>query len=535
MNSLHQKISQTSERDGEWIHPRFALHALLDSSQSRMNGLLTHKELSGKPNLLRSEYARWTGILKIPTENWILEIPWREDSTGEKIFLPTLALKYTSELVKWIEENPEALFGATSSLIGIRMPRDERRAWLLRAIGIDFSARASSPLKHDVVDLLAWTEPIALLEELKSSSTPHSLERGKRRRYNIGNHPSWNPEVTLLHHRAHYGEIFTLSGIPSPHIDLTLSGKSANTAVIRMVSQMCRPEDISVLPGYFFLNESDFPPNSKNYLHEWTRAFFASVVSTYAGMDQKEYSNELFDWIKRFTHMAQSRPGETFYICLDATVDIAAILEWPLNETLKQALQIPHLHIILTSSLTKYNRQEPNYHFGLIAQYAPTPLRETEKSIVTSYGGLSPLAVLHFPRIKKKEFFETKAWVVENAQDFERGLLENLEGTVREGMIIEHHTAYCYIWWNTPAHVPRNQIISRVLDDEFVLGYRGSSFYLEDFRICDVPEISCSRFSNDETRPFRNTLRVSYPRKHDRSAYQFGETLAKILSSVAVS
>jgi hypothetical protein len=64
----------------------------------------------------------------------------------------------------------------------------------------------------------------------------------------LGNHPNWEAEVNLRNHKAHYEKLLAMEGRNPPTIHLTLSGKSANTALIRKVTKEIPPEKMSVLP-----------------------------------------------------------------------------------------------------------------------------------------------------------------------------------------------------------------------------------------------------------------------------------------------
>lgn len=98
-------------------------------------------------------------------------------------------------------------------------------------------------------------------------------------------------------------------------------------------------------------------------------------------------------------------------------------------------------------------------------------------------------------------------------------------------MIVESHTPYCYIRFPGLEENERNKLVEAFLKDEDIRGYVGSSFYLDHFRICDVPDVDCSRFSQNETRPFRNNLRISFPSGlHDSK--KFGKLVGKKLNEL---
>jgi hypothetical protein len=68
--------------------------------------------------------------------------------------------------------------------------------------------------------------------------------------------------------------------------------------------------------------------------------------------------------------LAQKYPDESFSIVLDATSDLLSFQEWELGQVLKEAIKSGNIRLTVCSSLTKYNHHEPNYHYGIIADFS---------------------------------------------------------------------------------------------------------------------------------------------------------------------
>lgn len=488
---------------------RFHVAAILDASPRTMYGHATQDTLDGGSSYLVAEYARAKGILKLKHNDRTFEIPGMTIWGHEVVYISRKAVNISTRMSKWLRDNPDSIKIGWDSLIAIQLPQDQARTDFFDALMVDFSITATSPLKHDIVTLHEWAKdwPFSWLITSLSSG---GLTKMLRRKYRIGDNPSWESEKTFEWHKFHYQRLLWIDGVKPPRVYPTLSGKSANTAVIRDISRLVSSHAISVYPGYFFLNEGDFPQWSTNTVSAETQALFASVESWYAGKPNETYTRWLSEEIRKIIELAKNNPTQTYYISLDVTSDIFSYREWELWNLIQEGLTLPNIRVVISSSLTKYNRNEPNYHYGVIADFSKEDSQTLENLVETSYGWLSPLWILQYPRLKKGELSHLKSQAQENSQAFlswlQEALWESWDGIIE----IESYTPYSYIRFPWLPDEKRNTLVAAFLKNEIIRAYVGSSFYLDDFRICDVPDVDCSRFSNNSAHPFRNNIRVSF-------------------------
>ncbi|GAB0175097.1 MAG: hypothetical protein HHAS10_09760 [Candidatus Altimarinota bacterium] len=529
MNQLSRKYT-LSEEIGEFDtgknlkgapSTRFQVAALLDESQQRMNGHATQEILDmTPPTVLIAEYARAKGVLKIQHNGRIIEIPGGEIGGDEIVYLSQKAIEVSPGINEWLRENPDCIRIEGEYLVAIHLPEGGKRGGFFDIVMKEFSSTATSPLKHDIVELHLGAGD-SKFSTVMEGVTPSMLGKMLRRKFNIGNNPNWQSERTRENHERHYEKLLGIPGIKPPQIYLTLSGKSANTAVIRDVSKSTPPNTLTVYPGYFFLNEPDFPEGTKNTIHDTTQGFFASVESGYAGIQKEEYDAGLLEAVRKMINLASRNTGTSYSISLDVTSDILSFQKSELGQLIQKALKLQNLRVIITSSLTKYNRNEPNYHFGIIADFSGEDPLSLDVLVETSYGGLSPLGILQYPRLKKNELEGLKSQSQKSGEAFLSGFKQAV-GDIGNGIIeIESYTPYSYIRFPGLPEDKRNRLVSEFLKERAIRPYVGSSFYLEDFRICDVPDVNCSRFGTSSDRSFRNNIRVSFP-TGDKDAAKMG-------------
>jgi hypothetical protein len=142
------------------------------------------------------------------------------------------------------------------------------------------------------------------------------------------------------------------------------------------------------------------------------QALFFSIDAGYAGMGGKNrYFSEVSEKIDSIIARALKNPETPYFVCVDATSDLSGISD-RLADLIERRASLPNLTVFISSSLTKYNRSERNYHFGIIAKYSSAHESfesifryafDLEKAVSTSYGDLSPRGILHFPRLRLRK------------------------------------------------------------------------------------------------------------------------------------
>jgi hypothetical protein len=263
-------------------------------------------------------------------------------------------------------------------------------------------------------------------------------------------------ERHLRKHLSHYADFFAVDGEKPSSVHLTVSGKSANTAVIRFISsRVADRSKIDVHPGYFFLNEPDFPLEVPSSGAIDSQALFFSIDAGYAGMGGKNrYFSEVSEKIDSIIARAGKNPETPYFVCVDATSDLSGISD-RLAGLIARRASLPNLTVFISSSLTKYNRSERNYHFGIIAKYGSSnessdPVSpyafDLEKAVSTSYGDLSPRGILHFPRLRFSAVERQRENGEANRKAFMDGFFaayENFSGTrvplrTLSGILVPH-------------------------------------------------------------------------------------------------
>jgi hypothetical protein len=488
--------------------------------EALLNGLSTHWD---KPpdSLLHAEYARNKWLLAFELRIWeekmVIKVPGISWIDGYAIvFLSRESLLYAPEMQRFLDEYaPDSTPWSSYRLFSVPDDIDDlKRGEFLLLMSKEYSRSATSPLKQDIV-------PVLLQRKLLQSESPQDIRsrwvsRNTQRRYRIWmlrDSSNWTEEFQKKH-KIRYSELITeLYGITPEEVDLTLSWLSANSAVIRYVQSQVSPSNIAVSPWYFFLNEGDFKKWITTHVSESTQAFFVSIEWSYAGLgSNEEYTKTLVRNLEKLKSNAIANPEKTYYISIDATANLAGnALVSACLATLREILNIT---IFLSSSITKYNRSEKNYHFGMIARlgWSREDQGVMKKFIATSHGSLSPLWVLQFPRLKAGEINNTKKYCSQNHSIFMQAFIEVLQKNgILDMIIIEDYSAYSYIFPNIEEE-KRNTVVSALLQLNDLQGIIGSSFYHEEVRLCDVPDIACSAFRDtDIPYCYKNALRISWP------------------------
>lgn len=528
---LPKKLARTvkSQKD--------AVALLMDLDPTIMNGLATHADMSNHQDLLIAEYARNRGILTLsdPTAG-TFQIPGYEIQNGPIIGVFSFsALKAAPELSDFLL-GKGIPYLSTKTYLATVLPGDSSdpiRTEFARIVTTHFSRSAISPLKQDIFPTFIENGLVETSQKTPVQSPSESqiaivrANRMKMRKYVAGAEKNSEAmEAFRQKHCLHYEKFFTFGPEKPSDIHLTLSGKSANTTVIRFVqNRISDHSKIEVHPGYFFLNEGDFSPKVPSSGSKDPQAFFFSIDAAYAGMGgQDEYMKEISKKLRAVLEAAERNPNMPYFICVDATCDLSSIQD-RLHDIFQCRPELPNLTIFVSSSLTKYNRSERNYHYGIIAEYTTTPasafeqiFRNTadlDRFVATSYGDLSPLGILQFPRLRFSSLEQQKTASELNQKAFIEGFTKTFGGTLPFFVRFENYSAYSYLLLNLLPTV-RNSIIRNILEEAVPKEFHGSSFFHHEIRFCDVPEVGCSRFS-DSSGDFLNSIRISWPNTQQSS------------------
>lgn len=504
--------------------------------ESWMYGLATHDSLES--NLLVAEYARNRGILSFQTLiGWVdttVKVPGFTDDLGKSIlFISKKSISQIPELQNLLDTyDLDQYIGSEYRLIKISDdPSDEQRNSILSMIYSNYSRSVTSPLKQDIVPLIIAETRVNITPVVWWNAQRH-ISRSVNRKYRTAENrdAKWFSQIKDKH-ESHYKNFFNSTWGQAPDsVVPTISGLSANSGAIRYISSQIPPDAMSVLPGYFFLNEVDFWETTNSSVTENTQAFFCAIEPGYSGLwDDRAYQYRLIDQFGKFCKNAEDNPDKKYFLSIDITSNILGNM---MTQTMLEQIKYhPNITTVISTSLTKYNRSEANYHYGMVAVFwgDQADYDTLQEYISTSYGDISRLWVLQFPKLRPTEISNIQDTCIENRKICMEVFL--WFSGIREQFTVENHSAYSYIIPKAEDVLARNSLISSLLESPDFKKWEGSSFYNNLMRLCDVPDVACSRFHPWQDTRYKNSLRISWPTIPSRSEMEeFWNALAtKIL------
>lgn len=513
-----EKIQWTDLTMGHWV-----LFGIQRDLETRMHQLLSHEAaLEEKWNLLKWEYWRnvWIEVFWVKTEAWELSIKlpciWISEENS-LIILNLESIRFCPEVSEFLWQNP-GISMPLGEYFGIQISNqldDALRQKFLSLVVKYYSRSATSWLKQDITPFLlkSW-----LIENKWSAAEEVSYPVSRRvsRKYwltGVKSSDEWVQRFREWHEKSWKRFGLEAYGFTPESVHLTLSWVSANSAVVRYIQSRVPLRNISVNPGYFFVNEPEFDKQvTMTDISKNTQAFFYSQDACYAWLWWYEkYSADVTEKLEKLRENALQHPEQEYYVAIDMTTHLPG--DPKLKEQIEKLLQVKNIRILLSSSLTKFNHHEPNYHFGIIMWYGINERENEMRSLVaTSHGSLSRLWVLQFPRLTVGKVQEWENMSERNREFFVSAFRNALiQYWLEEEITIEDYRPYSYIFPST-TEPNQNSKIDGILNNPQLQDIRGSSFYHESVRVCDVPDIWVGRYSESATKwEFRNTLRISWP------------------------
>lgn len=242
----------------------------------------------------------------------------------------------------------------------------------------------------------------------------HASQRQRLRRLSVLVHNAGNAAAFSRFeeaHAHHYARILSRKGM-RPHVLLTRSGVSANEIAIRSVADLSGSRASAYANrGWYHENMESiarsFPAASEP---EAATACFVNLLpcnpESFMHLDTSSFVREAYippgNAIKRFLAKARKTPALKHYLVIDKTSDLLFALPGhavPKNTT-----------IIETASLTKHQRGERNYFYGLVASFGGAPIHAVlAKAKSHTAASLAPSSVVNLPRLSASEIQKRRA------------------------------------------------------------------------------------------------------------------------------